>query len=65
MQGQERMTFAGPLPATTYSSLADCQKAAIIASGRPPDESGRFPISNGTLWYQCLSKHVDEWQPAQ
>lgn len=59
------MTFAGPLPATTYASLADCQQAATIASGRRPDEGGRFPISNGALWYECLSKHVENWQPAR
>ena len=62
MQGQARMTYAGPLPAQTYHTLVDCQRAGTVSSGRPPDDSGRFPIANGTLWYECRSKHVDQWE---
>lgn len=65
MQGASRVTFAGVMPDMTFNSLADCQDYARRVSGlitRRPD--GRFPIPNG-MWYECRSKHVDTWEPAQ
>lgn len=69
MQGQARMTFAGPVPARTYAALEDCQRDATFASGKlMPDENGRFliPSDGGVImWYECRSKHVEEWEPAR
>ena len=66
MQGQARNTFAGPMPATTYASLSDCQKFAAQITGRiEPTPDGHFPLNDG-MWYECLSKHVDTWEsPSQ
>jgi len=63
-------------PMRTYDSLAACQQEARMLAHTPsPDEKGRFYTTvvddNGARhlstqqWYECRSKHVDTWNPAQ
>jgi len=66
MQGAARMTFAGPMSAMTFQSLADCQQYAKRVSGLvTPPTNGRYLLPNNTgMWYECRGKRVETWQPA-
>jgi hypothetical protein len=65
MQGAPRMTFGGPMPGMFYRSFAECANFAHQISMRKPTDDGHFPIGvDNAMWYECRSKHVDEWESA-
>ncbi len=70
MQAAQSCQPAGPLhpgPDGTltsfYGSLAACEKVVASMAGGAPLDHGRFYMdTDKTMWYQCLSRHVDTWQ---
>jgi len=65
MYGAPRVTFAGPTPAITFSSLKQCAQFGQRVSGHVLfAENGKYPMPNGS-WFECRSRHVDTWQSSR
>jgi hypothetical protein len=47
----------------TFNSLQECRTVATMLVPAGPDKAGRYYYSaDHTQWFQCLGKHVDEWE---
>lgn len=63
-----RFTPAGLVQGRVYQTWGDCFAAGLTYAHHDPSETevstGRITASNGT-WYECRTRHVDDWQAAR
>lgn len=63
-QGEARVTSMGVVPDWLFETLAECQNSARQITHSRPTPEGHFPLGN-VIWYECRSKRIDTWEPAQ
>jgi hypothetical protein len=65
LHGDSHLGYGGQLEEVPYQTLADCQRYAYInSSGIKQSPDGRTVLPDGS-WWECRSKRVDTWEPAQ